>query len=214
VELLVSDNGPGMTPEAAAMVFEPYATATPASGLGLATCASIVQQASGRISLVSELGQGSTFQISLPRVPEARRADLSRPSGHAQAGLSGTALVVEDQPAILRTMSRALKAAGLSVLEANSGEDALALLSARGQLPELLVTDMMLPGMSGVHLVEALRRTSPELRVVFVSGYAGDESSQSLRVDDKTAFVAKPFSGRQLVARASALLTAVEQPRQ
>ncbi|HKP55541.1 MAG TPA: response regulator [Polyangiales bacterium] len=209
IELLVSDNGPGMTPEAVAAAFEPFSS-TPASssgGLSLATCAGIVQQAAGSIALQSEPGRGSHFRILLPRVAGVQRNDALRPSGAALPGLSGTALVVEDQPAILRTMARALKAAGLHVLEANSGEDAVAMLRGCERVPELLVTDMMLPGMSGVHLVEQLRTQSPELRVVFVSGYAGDDPNPGVRVDDKTAFVAKPFTGRQLVSRASALLT-------
>jgi DNA-binding response OmpR family regulator/nitrogen-specific signal transduction histidine kinase len=208
IELSVSDNGPGMTAEAVAGAFEPFSS-TPASsagGLSLATCAGIVQQAAGSITLQSEPACGAHFRILLPRVAGAQRADAQRPSAQALPGLSGTALVVEDQPAILRTMARALRAAGLHVLEANSGEDAVALLRGGERMPELLVTDMMLPGMSGVHLVEQLRNQSPELRVVFVSGYAGDEPNHGVRVDDKTAFLAKPFTGRQLVSRASTLL--------
>ncbi len=208
IELTVSDTGPGLSQAAVAAAFEPFAaeTVNGSGGLSLATCAGIVQQASGRIAVESELGRGTTFRIILPRVTEARRGDAVRPSAQAQPGLAGLALVVEDQPAILRTMARALKSTGLTVLEASSGEDALAMLRARGGAPELVITDMMLPGMSGVHLVEQLRTTSPDLRVVFVSGYAGDEPNQGIRLDDKTAFVAKPFTGRQLISRASALL--------
>ena len=215
LEMTVADTGPGMTPAAVAGAFEPFSpdASNGSNGLNLATCAGIVQQASGRITVDSEPGRGTTFKILLPRVPEARRGDAVRPSAQAQPGLSGIALVVEDQPAILRTMARVLKSAGLTVLEANSGEDAMAILRTQSKLPELVVTDMMLPGMSGVHLVEQLRTKSPDLRVVFVSGYAGDETGQSVRVDDKTAFVAKPFTGRQLVSRASALLSAAPLER-
>jgi signal transduction histidine kinase/DNA-binding LytR/AlgR family response regulator len=218
VELTVSDNGRGMSPENLETAFEPFTpTVTNQSGgLGLATCASIVEQASGSIAIESEPGRGTTFRITLPRVPESRRSEPLRTTAQVQPGLTGTALVVEDQPAILRTMARALKSSGMNVLEASSGEDAIAVLRAQERLPELLVTDMMLPGMSGQHLVEQLRTSCPDLRVVFVSGYAGDEATQNIRIDEKTAFVAKPFTGRQLVSRASALLSAAPasaQPR-
>jgi signal transduction histidine kinase len=209
VELTVSDNGRGMSAEAQKRAFEPFATeaAPQTSGLGLATCASIVEQASGTISVSSEEGRGTTFRVLLPRVPESRKSEPLRAAiQEPEGGLSGTALVVEDQPAILRTMARALKSSGMNVLEATSGEDAMAVLRDQAQLPELVVTDMVLPGMSGMHLIEQLRNSRPDLRVVFVSGYAGEEPVQNVRVDEKTAFVAKPFTGRQLVSRASALL--------
>jgi DNA-binding response OmpR family regulator/nitrogen-specific signal transduction histidine kinase len=216
VELTVSDNGRGMSADAVTLAFEPFAghSTTPAGGLGLATCASIVEQASGTISVESAEGRGTTFRILLPRVPASRRSEPLRPSGQVQAGLIGTALVVEDQPAILKTMARALKSSGMNVLEASSGEDAMAVLRMQAHVPELVVTDMVLPGMSGMHLVEQLRASSPDLRVVFVSGYAGDEPAQSVRIDEKTAFVAKPFTGRQLVSRASALLSSVPPSNQ
>jgi signal transduction histidine kinase len=210
IELTVSDNGRGMTEAQRQSAFEPFSggATNSSSGLGLATCASIVEQASGTIVVESEAGRGTSFRILLPRVPDARRSEPVRASAQAQPGLQGTVLVVEDQPAILKTMARALKSSGMHVLEASSGEDAMAVLRDYAQVPELVVTDMMLPGMSGMHLVEQLRTSMPELRVVFVSGYAGDEPVQHVRLDEKTAFVAKPFTGRQLVSRASALLGA------
>jgi two-component system, cell cycle sensor histidine kinase and response regulator CckA len=207
VELIVSDTSQGLSVAQIATAFEPFAELRlqRGSGLDIAACAGIVQQVGGEISVASELGRGTTFRVLLPRVHEARRSDAARPSRQAPPGLHGTVLVVEDQPAILRTMARALSSAGLTVLEASSAEDALAVLSGRDGLPELVVTDMMLPGMSGTHLVERLRASAPELRVVYVSGYAGDDAQQSVRVDERTAFVPKPFTGRQLVSRAASL---------
>jgi two-component system cell cycle sensor histidine kinase/response regulator CckA len=102
-------------------------------------------------------------------------------------------------------MARALSSTGLTVLEAASGEDAVALLAARRCVPELLVTDMVLPGMSGQRLVELLRESNPALKVVLVSGYVGDELEHDVRTDEITGFVAKPFTGRQLTSRAAAL---------
>jgi signal transduction histidine kinase/DNA-binding response OmpR family regulator len=216
VELAVSDNGRGMNADAVTSAFEPFSggASTPGSGLGLAMSASIVEQASGTITVESEEGRGTTFRISLPRVPASRRSEPLRASAQAQPVLIGTALVVEDQPAILKTMSRALKSSGMSVLEASSGEDAMAVMRSQAHPPELVVTDMMLPGMSGMHLVEQLRASSPDLRVVFVSGYAGDDPVQNIRIDEKTAFVSKPFTGRQLVSRASALLSSLQPANQ
>jgi two-component system cell cycle sensor histidine kinase/response regulator CckA len=90
----------------------------------------------------------------------------------------------------------------------------MAVMRSQAHPPELVVTDMMLPGMSGMHLVEQLRASSPDLRVVFVSGYAGDDPVQNIRIDEKTAFVSKPFTGRQLVSRASALLSSLQPANQ
>lgn len=214
LELLVTDTGDGMSAAQIADAFQPYSEPPPglkahgrerASGLDLAACAGIVQQAGGQISISSEGGRGTTFRVLLPRAAATKRAESMRTPMQASAGLHGTALVVEDQPAILRTMARALQAAGLSVLEASSGEDAMAVLDARATMPELVVTDMMLPGMSGVHLVERLRRATPALPVVYVSGYASDDASP-IRTDEHTAFVAKPFTSRQLISRAAGLM--------
>jgi signal transduction histidine kinase/ActR/RegA family two-component response regulator len=215
VELIVSDNGPSMTTELAARAFEPTfsANAQRGTGLGLATCQAIVEQAHGSIALESQPGGGSCFRVLLPRASDVRRSEPAR-SGRAQLPvvLHGTALVVEDQPAILRTMTRALSTTGLHVLEAVSGEGALALLEAGDSVPELLVTDIVLPRMSGQQLAARLRQRAPQLKVLFVSGYVGDEHAVPIELDAKTAFIAKPFTGQQLVTRAAALLAAAEEP--
>jgi signal transduction histidine kinase len=207
VELLVSDTGKPLTAEAAARAFEPFYTSKGdrTTGLGLATCYGIVQQAGGSIKVHSPATGGTHFRVLLPRVEEVRRHEHQRAAAQVPVSLRGTALVVEDQPAILRTMARALSSTGLTVLEAASGEDAVALLAARRCVPELLVTDMVLPGMSGQRLVELLRESNPALKVVLVSGYVGDELEHDVRTDEITGFVAKPFTGRQLTSRAAAL---------
>ncbi|HEY2735577.1 MAG TPA: ATP-binding protein, partial [Polyangiales bacterium] len=208
VELVVSDTGEGMSADTAARAFEPFFTTKGerGTGLGLATCYGIVQQAGGSITVQSQPGGGSQFRVLLPRVEDGRRYEHQRTVAPLPVALKGIALVVEDQPAILRTMARALSSTGLTVLEAANGEDALALLEARGCAPELLVTDMVLPGMSGQRLVERLRADNPQLKVVLVSGYVGDELQHNVVLDDNTGFVAKPFTGRQLTSRAAALL--------
>jgi two-component system, cell cycle sensor histidine kinase and response regulator CckA len=211
VDLLVSDTGEGMSAEVVARAFEPFFTTKGerGTGLGLATCYGIVQQAGGSIAVQSQPGGGTSFRVLLPRVEEPRRFE-QRSSPQLPIALRGWALVVEDQPAILRTMARALTTAGLSVLEAANAEDAIAMLEEKGKLPDLLITDMVLPGMSGQRLVERLRERQPGLKVVYVSGYAGDELQQNVQTDAITGFVSKPFTGRQLVSRAATLFSAAE----
>ncbi len=208
VELVVNDTGSGIKPDVAPHIFEPFFTTKgdKGTGLGLSTCYGIVQQAGGLISVQSELGKGATFSVLLPRVGESKAPDARRSSTHADLGLNGTVLVVEDQPAILRTMVRALRSSGLTVLEALNAEDALSVLSQADHSLDLLVTDVVLPGMSGPHLVERLRKAQPSLRVVYVSGYAGEDPDLYVHADDTTGFVPKPFTGRQLILRAAALL--------
>ena len=183
--------------------------AVPSTGLSLGMCRAIAEHAHGALLGLGGLGPGvEGFQVLLPLCEEPRRAESARRPSLSPVALSGTVLVVEDQPAILRTMVRALSSTGLRVLEAGSGEDALAVLDERSQPePELVVTDVVLPRMSGPHLVERLRKRNPSIKALYVSGYVGDELASSVRTDDNTAFVMKPFTGRQLAVRAAALLS-------
>jgi PAS domain S-box-containing protein len=208
VELLVSDTGEGMSADVAARAFEPFFTTKGdrGTGLGLATCYGIAQQAHGSITVQSQPGGGTSFRVLLPRAEDTRRYELQRGAVPSPICLHGTVLVVEDQPVILRTMARALSLVGLTVLEAVSGEDASVVLDAHGCMPDLIVIDMVLPGMSGQRFAERLRGQHPALKVLYVSGYVGDEIQHTVRTDENTAFVCKPFSGRQLALCAAALL--------
>jgi two-component system cell cycle sensor histidine kinase/response regulator CckA len=160
----------------------------------------------------SSPGHGNCIRVLLPRAAAGKRPEGTREPlpELPRLGRSAVALVVEDQPAILRTIARALTQAGLSVLEAASGEDALVALERHGRLPELVVADVVLPRMSGVRLASELRERDPRLKVLFVSGYGGDELT-TIRTDRDTAFIAKPFTGNQLASRAIALLTAADE---
>jgi two-component system, cell cycle sensor histidine kinase and response regulator CckA len=173
------------------------ASAVEPSGLSLATCRLIAEQAQGTLQRSSE-----GYRVLLPAAEvkgSARRVSMT------PLGLRGTALVVEDQPAILRTMARALSNAGLSVLEASSAEDALAVMESRPEL-DIVVTDVVLPRMSGTRLVESLRTRFPALPALFVSGYVGEDMVAGAESTVGSAFVTKPFTGRQLAVRAAALL--------
>jgi two-component system cell cycle sensor histidine kinase/response regulator CckA len=208
LELLVSDTGAVGSGELAPLAGATRFTnqAERGSGLGLATCATLLAPAGGAISAVSTEGCGSCFRVLLPRAPAGQRSDpapaLPEPP---RIVAPATALVVEDQPAIKRMIVRALGQTGLHVLEADSGEDALVLLEQHGRMPELVVVDVVLPRMSGQRLIEQLRERVPALRVLYISGYIDDEVAL-IETDCNTAFVAKPFTGQQLAARAVALL--------
>jgi two-component system cell cycle sensor histidine kinase/response regulator CckA len=171
--------------------------------LCLSTCRVISEQAHGTLLDLVD-GERGGYRVLLPAVEvrgSARRMSLT------PLHLRGIALVVEDQPAILRTMVRALSTTGLTVLQASSAEDAIAVLDARPDAKvDLVVTDVVLPRMSGPRLVEKLRVRFPALPALFVSGYVGEEIVAGAEATEDAAFVTKPFTGRQLAARAAALL--------
>ena len=206
VALSVRDTGLGMAEDVRRQVFEPFFTTKGehGTGLGLATCYGIVRQAGGHIEVESEPGAGACFTVLLRIAAQAQSKAVEGSSAPAPRPMlvQGLALVVEDQPAIRRTMARSLKELGLQVLEAGSAEEALSLVEDLNAQVDLLVTDVVLPGLTGVKLAEKLRLRAPKLRVVVSSGYLGVESESNnaaLQVPD-TAFLPKPFTGRQLMS--------------
>src|SRR3954471_9107910 len=202
VKLTVADTGRGMAKEVAAHAFEPFFTTKAVSGhgvgLGLATVYGIVTKARGRIELDSEPGSGTTVTVVLPAV---RRASDDHPSPSAPRGRGETVLVVEDADAVRVLTGRLLYAAGYQVVSVESGAVALERLDAA----DVLVTDVVMPGMSGVELAVAARERRPGLPVVFVSGYTGD-ATMSSSDDPATAFLAKPFDGEELLKAVRATL--------
>lgn len=216
VRLSVEDDGEGMTLEVKSRLFEPFfSTKGPGkgTGLGLPTVYGIVKQSGGAIYATSEPGKGARFDIYLPK---AHGAEGSGPSPSPEPVLSPGVeklLVVEDDPALRRLVTGLLRRAGHTVLEAASAEEALAL----AETPEcedvaLLVTDVVLPGLSGDALARKLRERRPGLRILFVSGYANlrltDEDLHSL----EAGFLQKPFSGAALTSRVRRLLDAKVGP--
>jgi PAS domain S-box-containing protein len=195
VRLTVTDTGRGMAKEVAAHAFEPFFTTKAVSGhgvgLGLATVYGIVTKARGRIEIDSQPGEGTTVTVTLPAV---RRASDEDPNPSSPRGRGETVLVVEDADAVRVLTGRILYAAGYQVVSVESGAVAL----ERLDVADVLVTDVVMPGMSGVELAVAARERRPNLPVVFVSGYTGDTTVAGSD-DPATAFLAKPFDGDDLL---------------
>ena len=213
VALAVSDTGTGMSAETAAHVFEPFFTTKEqgkGTGLGLSTVYGIVEQSRGHIQVQSEPDRGTTFTIHLPRVEEPLATDQPTDAGRRLRTTSRTVLVVDDEPEVLDLATEILRRVGYSVLQAADG--AAALEVARGHEGEihLLVTDMVMPGMSGRDLAERLRALRHALPVLYVSGYVQDAAARATLGREHSAFVAKPFTPELLTDRVRELLATAD----
>ncbi|MEZ0367994.1 MAG: PAS domain-containing protein [Candidatus Sericytochromatia bacterium] len=204
----ISDSGMGIATEVLPRIFEPFfTTKEQGTGLGLATVHGIVHQSGGEVLVSSETGVGTRFEIWLPRIEAGADPTLSRlPAGPLPAGCA-TVLVVEDEPLVREAVIMALVAGGYRVLSAADGEEALQLISSHSEGIDLLLTDVVMPGMSGPRLAEQVRQLMPQLRIVLMSGYTGDVTTKHGVEASGLPFVQKPFSGEQLLA---AIRTALE----
>ena len=203
VLLSVTDTGIGMDAETRARIFEPFFSTKELSkgtGLGLATVYGIVQQSGGYISVYSEPGQGAIFKVYLPRAEGKLEPSLKSADFEAPPKGSGTVLLVEDDAAVRGLAREVLQEQGYTVLAAGSGEEALHAVETHAGQIDLLMTDVIMPGMAGDELVEHLRLRLPGLKVVFVSGYASD-SIPKIVTDGDTAFLQKPFPVVDLVRK-------------
>jgi CheY-like chemotaxis protein len=208
VLLTVSDTGEGMDAETLQHVFEPFFTTKEqgkGTGLGLATVYGIVEQSGGWVDVESEPGRGTRFRIYLPCVDGARVAETSDAEALASGG-SETVLVVEDEPMVRSLARRTLADRGYRVLEAEDGESALRLSRRHAGPIHLLLSDVVMPGMSGAELVERFARLRPEAAPLFMSGYTDEALGHHGVLDDDVAFVAKPFTPDTLAARVRAAL--------
>ncbi|MCW4114414.1 PAS domain-containing protein [Aurantimonas sp. MSK8Z-1] len=203
----VADTGTGMPAEVAERIFEPFFTTKEigkGTGLGLSMVYGIVKQSNGFIFVDTRDGEGTTFRIFLPRhVPTElapARGDAAPPSADARTDLSGTAsiLLVEDEDHVRAGNVRALKMRGYEVHEASSGLEALELMQEIGETIDLVVSDVVMPEMDGPTLLTELRKDWPDLKFIFVSGYAEDAFAKNLPDGIKFGFLAKPFSLRDL----------------
>jgi CheY-like chemotaxis protein len=203
VMIAVSDNGHGMDAETRRRIFEPFFTTKETgkgTGLGLATVYGIVKQAGGDIWVYSEAGKGTTFKLYFPAVLEpVSESDRDVVSAGVEMGHK-TILLVEDEQGVRDITARMLKLMGCTALTAASGAEALALASAHQGAIDLLLTDVVMPGMDGQQLAEQMRRSRPDIRVVYVSGYTENTISDHGVLDAGVEFLAKPF-GRDALAR-------------
>jgi len=211
VVIVVRDTGCGMDAATLARVFEPFFTTkgpTRGTGLGLSTVYGIVRQSGGSVTVESEVGRGSTFTVLLPRVWDAIAEGTAPGPVRRAPGGRETILLVEDDDAVRAGVQKLLVASGHSLLAARTGEEALALAAAHPGRIDLLVTDTVLPGLTGPELAARLRATRPDTKVLHVSGYPEQAAAQLGAGADPVAFLAKPFSAEALLGKLRQLLDA------
>lgn len=229
----VADNGTGIAPEIMDKIFEPFFTTKEVgkgTGLGLSMVYGIVKQSGGYIYPESEVGKGTTFRIFLPRhipevqpvieVPKATLANTGESAAHPPApskpgtpsedvdltGNSAVVLLVEDEEAVRRGGKRMLETRGYTVHEAGSGTEALEIMEELQGKVDIVVSDVVMPEMDGPSLLRELRKSYPDLKFIFVSGYAEDAFARNLPADAKFGFLPKPFSLKQLAVAVREML--------
>jgi CheY-like chemotaxis protein len=203
VRLSVTDTGQGMDEETLARVFEPFFTTKgpgKGTGLGLATVYGIVKQSGGYIFVRSQPGEGTTFDVYLPAVPPSAEEPTSAPPPDQPGEGSETILLAEDDAAVRSLARRALEQYGYRVLEAANGREAVDLMRQHQNEIDLLLTDIVMPEMSGRRSAEHNLQTRPDIKVLFMSGYAGPDQP------DGRAMVQKPFTPESLARRVREVL--------
>jgi PAS domain S-box-containing protein len=202
VRISVTDNGVGMSDEVKQHLFEPFFTTKGegcGSGLGLATSYGIVRQSGGHISVESKLGKGTTITIFLPKVPAP--PPCKRAGGNKMPRGVERIMVLEDDISVRHISVRVLRSLGYEVIEAATGDDAQQLIRKRADKIDLLLTDMVMPQMSGRRFADWLRKTSPQTKVVFISGYLEESLHPHDRRDREMFFLPKPFDSEQLATK-------------
>ncbi|MEK1924305.1 MAG: response regulator, partial [Rhizobium giardinii] len=222
----VSDQGTGIPPEILDKIFEPFFTTKEVgkgTGLGLSMVYGIIKQSGGYIYPESEVGKGTTFRILLPRyveetllpgevadVPAATMLGTKPPSKAEEptdlTGNSAVVLLVEDEEAVRRGGKRMLETRGYTVHEAGSGVEALEIMEELNGAVDIVVSDVVMPEMDGPTLLREIRKTYPDLKFIFVSGYAEDAFAKNLPADAKFGFLPKPFSLKQLAVAVREML--------
>jgi PAS domain S-box-containing protein len=215
----VSDTGCGIPKELLGKIFEPFFTTKAVgqgTGLGLSTVYGIVKQTNGFVFADSEIGKGTVFRVYLPRHREdpkaapVEEAAAERAQDHTGRG---TILLVEDEDAVRSFAARALGTRGYSVLEAAGGEAALELLHGHAGKIDMLISDVMMPGINGPSLVKAVRAERPEIKIILISGYAEDTFRKELsREGQDLDFLPKPFTLKQLISKVKDVLAASPRP--
>src|SRR6266404_4278440 len=213
VRIDIVDTGTGIDPAIIDRIFEPFFSTKPmgaGTGLGLATVYGIVKQSGGHVVIVSKQGEGTTFSIFLPRYAESAAAAAARREGVEEAARdltgAGTILLVEDEDAVRLFSARTLRNKGYKVIEARSGEAALVIMGQDSEPIDLLITDVVMPEMDGPALVEEVRSRRPDMKVIFISGYAESAFRQQASDGSMLHFLAKPFSLKQLATKVKDVL--------
>ena len=209
VELAVRDTGIGMDNATRQRVFEPFFTTKAAgsgTGLGLATCHGIIEQSGGRCTVESEPGHGTAFRILLPQANEPAEALPEHPVAPRVEGGQETILVVEDEESLREIFGRILRSKGYRVLSADSGDAAIQLVQEDPEPIHLLLTDVVLPGMTGAEVARILTGMRPALRVLFMSGYTEDAIVRRGVLEHEIDFLAKPFDAQQVLRRVREVL--------
>jgi CheY-like chemotaxis protein len=198
-----------MTEEVKARMFEAFFTTKPkgkGTGLGLATCQTIVQQSRGHIAVQSELGQGTTFKIYFPRVDQPLDVTGRPRTGSAPRGTE-TLLVVEDEPTLRQLARSVLELQGYKVLSANNGQDALQTVRDHTGAPiRLVITDVVMPQMGGKVMAEWLKTANPDLKILFTSGYMDDVVTQEGVLAEGVEFLPKPYATTTLACKVREML--------
>ncbi len=209
VRIAVSDTGHGMTPDVQARIFEPFFTTKPhgkGTGLGLSTVFGIVKQLGGHIFVYSEPDHGSTFKVYLPRLEGAAEPAPPALEPGTWVGGTETVLIVEDDPAIREVVRRVLEMASYTVIEAGTPREALDAAALHSGPVHLLLTDVVMPELTGRQLADRLLRERPRLAVLYMSGYTDDAIVHQGRLDPDTAFLQKPFTPEWLLRRVREVL--------
>jgi two-component system cell cycle sensor histidine kinase/response regulator CckA len=222
VRVEVEDTGSGIAPEIIDKIFDPFYTTKDigkGTGLGLSTVYGIVKQTGGFIFVETELGKGTIFRIFLPRyipvaddlqvpqLPETTAPALAGAISAADAMRTiatdltghGTILLVEDEEELRALNARGLKSRGYTVIEAGNGVEALEELEKQGRQVDVVVSDVVMPEMDGPTLMKELKQRKPDIKIIFVSGYAEDAFDKTLPDHKQFNFLAKPFTLKQLV---------------
>lgn len=209
VELTVSDTGVGMAAEIQAHIFEPYFTTKPAgkgTGLGLSTVYGIVEQAGGYVSFSSEEGVGSTFRVLFPRVDSAEGPETAKETTGASYTGKETVLLAEDEPAVCDLVRAILTSRGYTVLSARVPAEAEFICETHRGKIDLLLTDVIMPGMSGAELAKRIASRNPSIKVLFMSGYIDDSVLRQGIQENEAAFLQKPFTPISLAKKVREVL--------
>jgi CheY-like chemotaxis protein len=215
-QLEVIDSGEGIAPEHIPHIFEPFYTTKEVgmgTGLGLATVEGIIAQSEGHIQVASELGRGTTIRVMLPLTPEPTRRGGSEAPIPRSAASRARILVVEDEDSVRTVVSRTLQADGYEVMGAREGNEALALLDEVGGVVDLIITDIVMPGMSGGQLAQELRQRYPDIPLMWMSGHPRETELHSDDVIEGQVFLHKPVAPEVLLRMVAEVLDGAPKDR-